>query len=275
VSELAIHPQSCNRCGLCATVCPSGIITLQGGAPPRFIDGGAAYCIACGHCEAVCPSGCLVLEDLRLAPTDFEPAAVEMEMEPERLAGYLRMRRSIRHYREEPVARDTILRLMDVVRFAPTGHNRQDVRWLMIHDTGELRRLTGLAVDWMRETAASGSPLAKRFHMQARVLAWESGRDSICRLAPHLALAYVHEDNPVAGTDAIIALAHLDIAAQSFGLGACWGGIFLLALNNYPPLREALSLPAEHLPVHVLMLGYPEVRFQRPPKRNRADIAWR
>jgi nitroreductase len=119
------------------------------------------------------------------------------------------------------------------------------------------------------------SPLEQQFHMSARITAWEQGRDSICRLAPHLVVAYVHEGNPVARTNAVIALAHLDIIAPSFGLGTCWGGIFMLAVNNHEPLRGELGLPAEHLPVHALMLGYPEIGYQRPPKRNPADIVWR
>lgn len=272
MAELAANESTCTRCGLCASVCPSGIILLHGGAAPRYTEVGAESCIACGHCEAVCPSGAMAVEDPSLEPTT---AGGVQEIEPGRLGAYLRMRRSIRRYREEPVDRRTIVQLMDMVRFAPTGHNRHDVNWLIIHDTSEVRRLTGMAVDWMRETAASGLPLAERFHMKARVNAWDEGRDSICRLAPHLVVAYVHEANPVSRTNAVIALAHLDIIAPSMGLGACWGGIFLLALNNHEPLRQALQLPAEHLPVHVLMLGYPEVRYQRPPKRNAASVAWR
>lgn len=271
--KLVINEQACTLCGLCASACPAGIVVLQDSELPHYTEGGSEFCIVCGHCEAVCPSGALVLNDPLLEPTTCAPAVAEIE--PERLGEYLRMRRSIRRYLAKPVDHATIGQLMDIVRFAPTGHNRQDVRWLIIHETEELRRLTGIAIDWMRETAASGSPLAKRFHMNARVNAWEKGRDSICRLAPHLVVAYVHEENPVSRTNAIIALAHLEIVAPSFGLGACWGGIFLLAVNNYEPLQEALGLPAEHLPVHVMMLGYPEIRYQRPPKRKHADIVWR
>ena len=73
------------------------------------------------------------------------------------------------------MSRAIIGQIMDIVRFAPTGHNRQDVHWLIIHETREMRRFTGMAVDWMHDTAASGSPLAERFHMNARVEAWKQG----------------------------------------------------------------------------------------------------
>jgi len=271
--DLVINETACTRCGLCAATCPSGVVTLSDVGLPRYTERGSELCIACGHCEAVCPSAALALSDPLLTPATCALGAAEIE--PERLGAYLRMRRSIRLYRQEPVDRAAIERLMDIVRFAPTGHNRQDVHWLIIHETRELRRLTGMAVDWMRETAASGSPLAERFHMNARVYAWEQGRDSICRLAPHMVVAYVREGNPVALTNTVIALAHLEIIAPSFGLGTSWGGIFLQALNNYEPLREALELPFEHQAVHCMMFGYPEISFQRPPKRKPANIIWR
>ena len=272
MSELTVQPETCNRCGLCVSVCPCGVITLENGATPRFTGEEAAGCIVCGHCEAVCPAGALTVRDMRLAPASPAPSLAEID--PELLGGYLRMRRSVRRYRKESVERNVIVELMDVVRFAPTGQNRQDVRWLIVHETAELRRLTGIAVDWMREEVASASPLAENFHLAARIRAWEQGRDAVCRQAPHLALAYVHQGNPRARTDALIALTHLDIVAPSFGLGTCWGGIFLMALNHHQPLREQLGLPAEHLPVHVLMLGYPEVSYSRPPKRHPSDVVW-
>jgi nitroreductase/NAD-dependent dihydropyrimidine dehydrogenase PreA subunit len=271
--ELTVNALSCAHCGLCAETCPWGVIVVpQDGLPHQGKDT-AKRCIVCGHCEAVCPTGSMQLDDQQLDPTVYppQPAAIE----PARLSSYLRMRRSIRRFREEPVDRATIEQIMEIVRYAPTGRNRQDVHWLMIHDTQELRRLTALAIEWMRESIASDNPLAARYNLAGMVKAWEEGRDHICNNAPHLVIAHAHEENPVARTNAIIALAHLDIVAPAYGLGACWGGIFMQALNSWEPLREAVDLPSGHAPTHCLILGYPAIRYQRPPKRNPAAIVWR
>ena len=255
---MIVNSLSCSHCGLCAETCPWGLIDVPKDGVPHLAKAAAKLCLLCGHCEAVCPTGSLQLEDPRLAPTVSQPHPAVIEAA--RLGAYLRMRRSIRRYREEPVERSTIEQIMDIVRYAPTGRNRQDVQWLMIHDTREVRRLTALAVDWMRETGNSGNPLAARYNLPGMVKAWEEGRDTICMNAPHLVIAYVNEENPVARTNAVIALTHLDIAAPAFGLGACWGGIFMQAVNNWEPLRTALDLPSGHVPAHCLMLGYPAVR---------------
>ena len=271
--ELIVNSRSCTSCGLCAETCPWGLIDVPEEGVPKLAKASAKLCILCGHCEAVCPTGSLQLDDPQLDSVAFsaQPAAIESA----RLGAYLRMRRSIRRFREEPVERATIVQIMDIVRYAPSGRNRQDVQWLIIHDTREVRRLTSLAVDWMRETMNSGNPLAARYNLSGMVKAWEEGRDNICLNAPHLVIAHVNDETPVARTNAVIALTHLDIVAPSFGLGACWGGIFMQAVLNWEPLRTAFELPSGHAAVHCLMFGYPTIRFQRQPKRNPAAIVWR
>jgi nitroreductase/NAD-dependent dihydropyrimidine dehydrogenase PreA subunit len=271
--ELIVDAQSCTRCGLCAAECPWGLIEITEDGVPHLAKAAAKRCIICGHCEAACPSDSLHLDDPRLDQTVYPEQSAGIEAA--RLGAYLRMRRSIRRYREEPVGRDVIEQVMDIVRYAPTGRNRQDVRWLMIHDTREVRRLTALAIDWMRETGNSGNPLAARYNLSGMVKAWDEGQDYVCLNAPHLAIAHVNEETPAARTNATIALAHLDIIAPSFGIGACWGGIFMQAVKSWEPLQKALDLPHGHTPVHCLMLGYPATSYQRPPKRNPAAIAWR
>jgi nitroreductase/NAD-dependent dihydropyrimidine dehydrogenase PreA subunit len=273
MSELIVNAKPCTRCGLCAVVCPWGLIEVPEEGAPHLAEAAAKLCILCGHCEAVCPAGAVQLDDPRLVTIVSPPQPAEIE--PVRLGSYLRMRRSIRHFREEPVERAVIEQVMDIVRYAPSGRNRQDVQWIMIHDTREVRRLTALAIDWMRKTGNSGNPLAARYNLTGMVRSWEDGRDTICLNAPHLIVAHVNEENPVARTNAIIALAHLDMIAPSFGIGACWGGIFMQAVNSWEPLREALDLPVGHAAVHCLMFGYPAIRFQWLPKRNPAPIVWR
>ncbi len=51
------------------------------------------------------------------------------------------------------------------------------------------------------------------------------------------------ETNPLASTDAIIALTHVDIAAPAFGVGTCWAGFVAAASLSYQPLQDMLNLP--------------------------------
>ncbi|NVN90642.1 MAG: nitroreductase family protein [Desulfuromonadales bacterium] len=271
--ELFVKDTICTRCGLCIKACPTGIIKLQDGLNPRFVDNGTTRCISCGHCESVCPNGALTL----MAPHLVTPAPeqVNAEMDPDQLAAYLRQRRSIRNYRDLPVERSLIDRLMDTVRYAPSSSNNQAVRWLIIYNTSELRRLTALAVDWMISVAAAETALSRHFDFGGIIQAWDRGDDPVCRKAPHLVMAYAHREAAAARTDGIIALSHLEIFAPSLGLGACWAGFFQLAASQWKPLAEALDLPNDHLLIHAMMLGYPQFTYRRPPKRNPLTIVWR
>jgi nitroreductase/NAD-dependent dihydropyrimidine dehydrogenase PreA subunit len=268
-----VNSQRCTRCGLCATACPLDIIRGSVGETPVYTADGSTRCIICGHCVAVCQTNAIEVEDARLEPTSYEKG--DSEIAPERLAAYLRMRRSIRNYRNTPVERTVIDRLMDVVRYAPSSSNSQAVRWLIVYNTLEVRRLAGLAVDWMRTVMVSDAPINAYFNFEWVIRAWDRGEDPICRKAPHLVVAYAHKDSLAAPTDAIIALSHLEIIAPSLGLGTCWGGFFQMALSRWEPLRTALDLPVDHVSIYTMMLGYPAFHYQRPPQRNPVTISWR
>lgn len=271
--ELYVNPQTCTRCGMCVTACPVGVIRIFNDQPPRYAGDGAKRCIVCGHCQAVCPAESITVEDPQLAPADNGPA--ESRIDPELLGAYLRMRRSVRSYRETPVDRATIERVMDIVRYAPSSSNSQGVRWLIIHDSREVQRLTGMAVDWMRVMVTSGETITTYFNFEGIIRAWDRGDDLICRMAPHLVVAYAHQEAVIARTDAVIALSHLEVAAPAFGLGTCWAGFFQMATSHWEPLRAALDLPTGHLPIYTMMLGYPQLHYMRPPRRNPIQIAWR
>ena len=271
---LTVDQQKCKRDGICARVCPLGIIELETKETfPTMIDGGDELCITCGHCVAVCPHGAMSHADM--SPEDFPSVRNEWFLGPEQVEHFLRSRRSIRAYKEKPVGRETLTKLIDIARFAPSGHNRQPVNWLMIYDSEEVYRLAGLVIDWMRNLIKDGSPLAAAMHMDRVVAVWETGVERVCRGAPHVVVAHAPEDERTAQTACTIALTYVELAAPSFGLGACWAGYFNAAANFWPPMKEALNLPDGHVSFGAMMIGYPKFKYHRLPSRNAARISWR
>lgn len=274
MSVFSVDHDKCNFCSLCAVECPAGIIVIKGAeALPSWADGGEERCINCGHCVAVCPPGAIGLDTMK--PEDCVPVREELLPTPEQLEHFLKSRRSVRVYKEEPVPREMLAKLIDIARYAPSGSNAQPVQWLVVEDTKEVKRLSGAVVDWMRSAINERSPLAETLPLNFLVATWESGVDPIMRGAPHAIVCHAPEDIANAQRDGFIALTYLELAAYSQGLGACWAGLFHRAALYYPPMLKALQLPDSHQCLGAMMIGYPKHRLARIPLRNEPAIIWR
>ena len=274
MSLITVNQEKCKQDGICAEVCPAGIIELKGkDLFPALIDGGDAVCISCGHCVAVCPHG--AMSHVAMKPEDCPPVRDEWLLNPEQVEHFLRSRRSIRTFKKQLAGQDVLGKLIDVARFAPSGHNLQPVQWAVIYHSDEVRRLAEEVIDWMRFLIHEGSPLVTTLNLKRVVAFWEAGFDPICRNAPHVIVANAHKEDRGAPSACTIALTYLELAAPSFGLGACWAGYLNAAAISWKPLHKALELPEGNVSYGAMMVGYPKFKYYRLPLRNDSKIIWR
>jgi len=268
-----VDPEKCNRDGICVEACGGRLIEMgETDSVPTLIADAEELCVNCGHCVAVCPTGALVHHTLR--PGDCPQIREELLINLEQAEQFLRSRRSIRNYKDKPVERDKLNKLIQVSGYAPSAHNARPVHFLIIEEKTGVRRLSGLVVDWMRMTIKQALALAKTFHFDRLVASWDEGKDRICRNAPHLIIAHAAENAPLAQVDCILALAYTELIALPLGLGTTWAGLVMAATNFYPPLMEALRLPEGYKCFGVMMVGYPKLKFVRMPLRNPPPVEW-
>lgn len=129
--SLFIDSGKCNKCGMCIEECPGDLIRIvEEDALPSWVRGAEFACLNCGHCVAICPTGALELTTMPLARCI--PVIEELQPSSDQIEQFLKSRRSIRAYREEPVEREKLTKLIDIARYAPSGHNGQPVRWLVV-----------------------------------------------------------------------------------------------------------------------------------------------
>jgi nitroreductase/NAD-dependent dihydropyrimidine dehydrogenase PreA subunit len=274
MSLLTVDQEKCKRDGHCVAECPARIIEMKDKESfPSPVDRAEELCINCGHCVSVCPHGAMSLNTMK--PDECPPMRRDLLPTGEQTEHFFRARRSIRTYKAEPVDQATLARLIEMARYAPSGHNLQPVHWLVIDSPDEMKRLTSLVIDWMRVMITDHPEVAGPMHFDLVVRAWENGLDRVLRGAPQLIVAHGTQAVPTVQAACTIALAYLELAAFSLGLGACWAGYFNSAAGFYPPLKKALALPKGHQCYGAMMIGYPKFRYHRLPLRDEARVTWR
>ena len=187
----------------------------------------------------------------------------------------LKARRSIRTYKDEPVAKETIEKLLDCVRYAPSGVNRQPVNWLAIMGKDKVHELAAGVANWMEELVKAKSPLAEAFNFKRLAESWKNGQDRICRSAPCVLIAYGVKDDPMVPQSCAISAEYLELAVFGFGLGSCWAGYAQMALNMSEKVRKVVGLSNRAIAGAAMMVGYSKYRYSRIPSRNAAKVIWK
>jgi nitroreductase/NAD-dependent dihydropyrimidine dehydrogenase PreA subunit len=268
-----IDPELCNKDGICSKVCVFRIIReATKDRYPEEIPELADLCMACGHCVAACPTGALTHELLPV--DDFESIADRSIPGPKEIELLLKSRRSKRNFQKRPVPRKVMDRLMDVARYAPSGRNRQDYRFLICDEREKLNRMTGMVVESLRITVETGQAGAAEKRLKQLISSWGNGIDLILHQAPAIILAYSSAETSISKVNCILAMCFIELMAHSLELGACYCGYFADAANSYSPLKKELGLPEDHSAAATLMIGYPQITYHSIPKRNKAQYRY-
>ena len=136
---------------------------------------------------------------------------------------------SIRKFREEPLPREILDKILAAGHKAPTGCNNQPQRILVLNTAESMEKLRTCT------KCHFDAPTAMLIcHNPAE--SWKRPYDGAL-------------SSPV---DAVIVATHMMLAAQNLGVGSCW----VMHFNPFA-VREAFHIPEPIEPVALLVLGYP------------------
>lgn len=254
-AEIFIDPAKCRKDGICVKICPCQIFKPGTSGVPEVEAGLVSTCIRCGHCVSACPGDAITVKALNAA--EFKPGISKLP-EFEVFENLVMSRRSIRSFKSEPVKLELLQKLLDMTRYCPTAKNTQSLSWLIVNGHEKVRQVAADVINIFR-------PVER---MAPLVAAFDNGEDPVCRNAPQLLIAYGSEKYAWGNLDAAIAIANLELAAKTSGLGTCWGGFVTNAAASDKQIGRHLGLDDSEKIFAALMIGYPKYAYRKVPPRN-------
>jgi len=149
-------------------------------------------------------------------------------------------RRSIRHFKKNPVEREKIELLLRSAMFAPTAANRQPWYFIVIDDRQLMSSIMKLHPNsWMLETASHAIAVCGDENLQHGPGYWT--------------------------TDCGAATENILLAAKALDLGSCWIGVYPKE-KRMESISGLLKLPGHIRVFSLIAIGYPDEVKERPDR---------
>ena len=188
-----------------------------------------------------------------------------------RLAG---TRRSVREFTEAPVDAEVISRILSATCLAPSAHNRQPWRFVVLREADKRTQLAeAMAEGLRRDRAADGDPAADIDADVARAHRRLSNAPVAIVVCLTMESMDVYPDARRREAERLMAVQsvamageNLLLAAHAEGLGACWMCAPLFAPDA---VRGEIGLPEAWEPQGLVLLGHPS---GTPRPRTRKSV---
>ncbi|MGD8466110.1 MAG: nitroreductase family protein [Anaerolineae bacterium] len=291
--SIRIQAETCTACGLCGQVCPNLIMYNAGDSQMALRPDRLPLCIQCGHCMAVCPTRSIVVDGLSYERDFFPLPNGPVASLP--FAQMITTRRAVRNFKDQPVSRELLERVVEAISFAPPSFPPIKTGLVVVQDSAVIRRALPEMIElYDRLVRTMHHPVARLFvrrkvgratfrtlkHHVVPLMASrlpelkEGSEDTITRHAPAMLLFHAHRDADNYEADAHIALTYGLLAAHALGLGACAIDLIPPAVEQSPTLRTLFSIPDSNAVVACMVLGYPRLQYQCGIKRQLKGVTW-
>lgn len=268
---IKIDYDKCVDCGSCIEDCFFKALSKKD--DKFFVD--EDKCINCGHCIAICPRGAVESLDSDMNEVK-EYNREEFHIDDEKILNFIKFRRSTRKFKEEKIKREEIEKIIEAGRFTPTGGNSQRVSYIVVEE--KLKEITKLAVETLNqvgEKMLSSGDLNQDLKRYANN--WTTGYkkylenpdgDTYLFFNAKTILLLVSNST----VDAGLAASNMELMANAMGVGVCFSGYFVRAVNANKEIRDVLGLEEGQTVQVCMIMGYPEMEYFRTVPRNKAKI---
>lgn len=265
----------CTKCGLCVKVCGSHAIDLdEKGFPHEDLP---IICNDCGHCMAVCPTGAVL--NTRLDKNQIREM-IDPKITFDQFFNLVRNRRSIRIFKKEPITKEHMDKIMECVRYIPTGSNKQALKYLFITDPTILQEIKKKMAKGFALTSGLANSIGRLFvkkedrqSLKRHMKRWKEGYDPFLRDAPCLLIIYTNlKYFGIPAWDAGIASYNINLACETLGIGVLMNGFHVVTSKILKSLKKISLIPKKHYIVASMCLGYPAIKYKNTVSRNPLKI---
>jgi len=174
----------------------------------------------------------------------------------------VKSRRRIRRFKTTRIPRDVIRAILDLARWAPSAHNAQPWRLIVIDDKEVKRKLaTEMGKAWLSDMREDGVPRDKAERI-VKLESWERITESPIVVIACLSMEDMHKypDSKrqkaeyLMGVQSVAAyIQTMLLLAHNHGLGACW---ICAPLFCQEAVKRALDLSRKLEPQAMIIMGY-------------------
>ena len=286
-----VNLETCAGDGICAEVCPENALQMVD-KKAATVESRAESCIYCGQCVAVCPTESLQMPQLHME--DFRRLK-KRQFGYDEFYEFLRLRRSVRVFKDQPVDRETIDKILSAAATAPMGFPPHTTKVVVIDNRSELDfLLEELVREYDSMIKAFSSPVGRAF------LRLSAGAEDYGDLKNHVLknVQFNNEQFHRDGTDrymygapivmmfhgsrwgisyeenAHLVCHHAMLAAVSLGLGTTIIGLIPPIVDRSKTLRERFGIPEDNRVLTSLIVGHPKYRYRQGIRRDLAGVTY-
>ena len=271
-----IYLERCTECLKCVKDCPSSAIDIKTGLI-------SSSCIHCGHCVAICPESTIApdfgkitaLEHPVFSPLDFQHFSAGL--------------RSIRSYLNKEVPEEVIQMIIENMKNYSSASNARPIKVAVIRSPEKIQKLNDLTVSTLINslkivTQPFLKPFIKIFAPSINITGLKKYQESfirkqktntsmICHHAPVVLLFHGPKGKlGMSQADAYIWATHTTIFAKTLGLGSCFIGFIVMAMERNKTLKREMNIPLNNKVYAALVIGYPKVSYKNETSRQRPEM---
>lgn len=264
----------CTECGLCEKICVRKAINVK----THFID--TEKCFGCSQCVSVCPCSAISIDNTVGVKLAFKGVPSD------ELKKMFMLKRSVRFFKEKDIDERILRDIADIIKFAPTAKNQQEVYVTVVRDKEVLKKTSDLAIAYCKKVSSKANGITVPFltlllgkkivknllGLKKMVSNYEAGKNGLTYNAKAIFIFHADQKAIMVNADCNIAATYASLYAESLGISSCINGYLVRAINGSKKLQKHLNIPAGHKVYETFIAGYPLYTYPNSPVRESKNI---